>query len=100
MLPSARSVEKSPDNERLRELALERMPRLTATEFGNLNYQALVTARLKNSTFFVSDTDIKQNRIGRDEATDWAKKQDEYLADKEMILIEGYIGPDPDFRTA
>lgn len=99
-LPSARSVERSPDNARLRELALERMPRLSITEFGNLNYQAEVTARLKNSTFFVSEADIKQNRIGKDEAETWAAKQDAYISDKEMILVEGYIGPDPDFRTA
>jgi phosphoenolpyruvate carboxykinase (ATP) len=76
------------------------MPRLTATEFGNLNYQAEVTARLKNSTFFVSDTEIHQNRIPRAEAEEWARRQDEYIADREMILVEGYIGPDPGFRTA
>ncbi|REK22011.1 MAG: phosphoenolpyruvate carboxykinase [Actinobacteria bacterium] len=98
-LPSARSVERSPDNDRFRALAEERMSRLVETEFGNLNYTALVTARLKNSTFFVSDEEISQNRISRDEAAQWAKKQDEYIADREMILVEGYIGPDPDFRT-
>jgi phosphoenolpyruvate carboxykinase (ATP) len=98
-LPSARSVERSPDNERLREMALARMARLSKTEFGNLNYQAEVTARLKNSTFFVSDEEIHQNRISRAEAAEWARKQDEYISATEMILIEGYIGPDPDFRT-
>ena len=99
-LPPARSVLQSPDNERLRELALDRMPRVTLTEFGNINYQAEVTARLKNSTFFVSDEEIHQNKISRSEADSWARKQDEYIADKEMILVEGYIGPDPEFRTA
>lgn len=98
-LPSARSIERSPENDRLRELALARMPRLKETEFGNLNYQAEVTARLKNSTFFVSDDDIHQNRISRSEADQWSQLQDEYIADKEMISVEGYIGPDPDFRT-
>ncbi|MEX1037451.1 MAG: phosphoenolpyruvate carboxykinase [Acidimicrobiia bacterium] len=99
-LPSARSVERSPGNDRLRSLAVERMPRLTETEFGNLNYQAEITARLKNSTFFVSDTEIHQNRIPNSEAKEWARRQDEYIADREMILVEGYIGPDPGFRTA
>ncbi len=75
------------------------MPRITVTEFDNLNYQAEVTARLKNSTFFVSDVEINQNRIDRAEAERWAVLQDEYLADKECILIEGYIGPDREFRT-
>lgn len=98
-MPAARSVERSPGNDRLRELAETVMPRITPTEFGNLNYQAEVTARLKNSTFFVADTDIKQNAISSPEAAEWARRQDEYIADKDMISIEGYIGPDPAFRT-
>lgn len=97
--PSARSIEQSPAHSRLRELAQARMPRITETEFGNLNYQARVTARLKNSTFFVADEDIKQNAISRSEAEHWARVQDEYISDQEMILVEGYIGPGPDYRT-
>ncbi len=98
-LPEARSIERNPSAERLRALAVERMPRITETEFGNLNYQAEVTARLKNSTFFVADTEIHQNRISRAEADEWAARQDEYIANQDMILVEGYIGPDVDFRT-
>lgn len=98
-LPAARSVETNPSQRRLRELAQSLTPRITETEFGNLNYQAEITARLKNSTFFVSDVEIGQNRIGRGEADEWATLQDVYLADKDMLLIEGYIGPDPEFRT-
>lgn len=75
------------------------MPRLTETEFSNLNYQAAITARLKNSTFFVSDTEIHQNRISRAEADEWATKQNAHIADKDMLLVEGYIGPDPAFQT-
>ena len=98
-LPAARSVVHNPDDGRLRELARELMPRLVETEFGNLNYTAEVTARLKNSTFFVSDQEINQNRISRREAAEWADRQDSYIAGRDMILIEGFIGPDPDFRT-
>ena len=98
-LPSARSVEQNPSAARLRELALEHMPRLRETEFGNLNYEAEVTARLKNSTFFVSDVEIHQNRISRAEAETWADRQDAHIADRDMLLVEGYIGPDPDSRT-
>jgi phosphoenolpyruvate carboxykinase (ATP) len=98
-LPSARSVEQNPSAARLRELALEHMPRLTETEFGNLNYEAEVTARLSNSTFFVSDVEIYQNRISRAEADTWADHQDDYIADRDMLMIEGYVGPDPLFRT-
>lgn len=98
-LPPARSVTTNPGQEQLRQWALDLTPRVTVTEFGNLNYQAEVTARLKNSTFFVADHEIHQNRIGREEATEWARRQDEYIRDKDMVAIEGYIGPDPDFRT-
>jgi len=98
-LPDARSVEANPPDDRLRELAVANMPRLTETEFGNLNYQAEMTARLKNSTFFVADTEIHQNRISRSEANEWARLQAAHVADKDMILVEGYIGPDPMFRT-
>ena len=98
-LPSARSIERNPSQDRLRELALGRTPRVTLTEFGNLNYRAEVTARLKNSTFFVTDEENHQNRMGRAEADKWAEKQDDYIAGRDMLLIEGYIGPDPEFRT-
>jgi len=98
-IPPARSVIANPTQDELRQWAQELMPRITVTEFGNLNYQAEVTARLKNSTFFVADGEIHQNRMGRDEARDWARLQDDYLADRDLIAVEGYIGPDPAFRT-
>jgi phosphoenolpyruvate carboxykinase (ATP) len=75
------------------------MPRVTVTEFGNLNYQAEVKSRLNDSTFFIADEEIHKNRISRNEAEEWAARQDAHIADKDMLLIEGYIGPDPEFRT-
>lgn len=89
----------NPDPGWLRSRALEVMPRVQVTEFGNLNYTAEVTARLKDSTFFVADHEIHQNRIAREEAASWAKLQTEYLEGREVIVIDGYIGPDPSFRT-
>lgn len=83
----------------MRELALSLTPGISVTEFGNLNYRAEVTARLKNSTFFVTDEENHQNRISRAEAEMWATRQDEYVAGREMLLVEGYIGPDSAFRT-
>ncbi len=98
-LPEANSVEQNPSQERLRSLALSVMPRIDVTEFGNLNYTAKVTARLKNSTFFISDDEIFQNRISTSESAEWARRQDEHIASQDMLLVEGYIGPDPSFRT-
>lgn len=98
-LPDAKSVEHNPSQARLRSLALSTMPRLVETEFGNLNYTAEITARLKNSTFFVSDHEIHQNRMSSAEAGEWGAKQDDHIRSRDMILVEGYIGPDPSFRT-
>lgn len=98
-VPLARSIVTNPPPDDLRRWALELMPRVVETEFGNINYQSLVTARLGGSTFFVSDHEIHQNRISATEAAEWARRQDDYIADKEMIAVEGYIGPDPSFRT-
>lgn len=98
-LPPAASVAVNPSQEQMREWVLEHMPRVTVTEFDNINYQAEVTARLARSTFFVGDEPIAKPQISRAEYEDWARLQDQYIADKDMILIEGYIGPDEDFRT-
>ena len=99
-LPEARSVAVNPTQAEMRGWVLEHMPRITETEFGNLNYKAEVKARLAASTFFIAEEEIYQNRMARSEYEEWAAKQDAYIADKDMILIEGYIGPDPDFQTA
>ncbi|NNK91011.1 MAG: phosphoenolpyruvate carboxykinase (ATP), partial [Acidimicrobiia bacterium] len=98
-LPAARNVHVNPTQDEMRSWVLQHMPRITETEFGNLNYEAEVTARLARSTFFVADEEIHQNRISRAEYEEWATRQDAYIADKDMILIEGYIGPDPGFQT-
>ncbi|MBW3578978.1 MAG: phosphoenolpyruvate carboxykinase [Actinobacteria bacterium] len=99
-LPKARSVVENPSPDLMRGWTLEQLrPRAQVTEFGNINYTSEVTARLKRSTFFVSDEEIHQQRMPREEADEWARKQDEYIAERDMLLIEGYIGPDPGFRT-
>ncbi len=98
-LPPAKSVAVNPSQDELRAWAIEYMPNLTETEFGNLNYKADVKARLARSTFFVAETDIHKNRIPQDEYKQWAAAQDEYIADRDMVVIEGYIGPDPEFQT-
>jgi phosphoenolpyruvate carboxykinase (ATP) len=99
-LPSARSVARNPSQQQLREWVLEYMPNVTVTEFGNINYKARVLSRLGASTFFVSDETTGKPTISRAEADEWAAKQDAYIADQDMVLMQGYIGPDPEFRTA
>jgi phosphoenolpyruvate carboxykinase (ATP) len=99
-LPAARSVAVNPTQAELRQWVLEHMPRVVETEFGNLDYQARILARLTPSTFFVSDTPIPGRQVmSRSDAKAWADKQDTYIAEQDMVLIEGYVGPDPHFRT-
>jgi len=99
-LPTARSVTVDPTQEELRGWVQELMPNVTLTEFGNLNYQARIKSRLAGSTFFVSDEPTGKPTISRSEAAEWAAKQDAYIAEQDMVLMRGYIGPDPGFRTA
>ena len=98
-LPAAKSVAVNPTQDEMRAWVEAYMPNITITEFGNINYKADVKARLAPSTFFVTEVENHKNRISHQEAEEWAAKQDAYIADKDMILIEGYIGPDPTFRT-
>lgn len=98
-LPPARSVAVNPSQEQLRSWALEFMPRITVTEYDNLNYQARILARQAPSTFFVSDEPTGKPTMNRADAGDWAARQDAHIADQDMILVEGYIGPDPEFRV-
>jgi phosphoenolpyruvate carboxykinase (ATP) len=98
-LPKAKAVHANPSQAQLREWALELMPRTVVTEFDNVNYTAETLARLAPSTFFVSDEPNAKPTMSRAEAAEWARKQDDHIASQEMILVEGYIGPDPDFRT-
>ncbi len=44
-LPPARSVAANPTQEQLRAWTVEYMPRVTVTEYGNVNYQASMKAR-------------------------------------------------------
>ncbi len=99
-LPEAASVAENPSQEQLRAWVIEHMPNITETEFGNINYKADVKARLGGSTFFVDDDEEHKPSMTRAEYEEWAAKQDAYIADKDMVLIEGYIGPDSEFRTA
>ncbi len=95
----ARNVEWNPTPERLRELT-EQMPNSALTEFGNLNVKARVDSRSKASTFVVADsTNATTQTITRAEYDRIAAIQDEYIARQQMVVVDGYIGSDPAFRT-
>ena len=97
-LPSAQSVAVNPTQPEMREWVLEHMPNITVTEFDNINYKAEVKARLAASTFFITERRTTRTACRGPSTTSGLRKQDAYIADKDMILIEGYIGPDPTSR--
>lgn len=99
-LPAARSLIRNPSGDELYEYAAL-MPNARWTEYRNLNVQTNVVARSKASTFLVVDDPEEWDHpaISREEGEHIAKLQDEYVAGEEMLLIEGYIGNDPEFRV-
>jgi phosphoenolpyruvate carboxykinase (ATP) len=98
-LPEAKRVIENPSPEEVKALAAK-MPTARQTRYGNLNVQTEVVARSKKSTYLVTDEPDGQNQsIPTDEAVQLAEKQDEYVAGREMVQIDGYIGNDPEFRT-
>ena len=95
----AAAVEWTPTEERLRELA-EKMPNASVTEFGNVNVRARVDSRSTRSTFTVDDsTNATKQTISRAEFDRIAAEQDAYIAGAHMVVVDGYIGSDPQFRT-
>jgi phosphoenolpyruvate carboxykinase (ATP) len=99
-LPDAKSVVQRPEPQALKELAA-RMPNAKPTRYGNLNVQTEVVNRSKGSTFIVTDEPDGQNQaITREEGERWAERQDDYIAGREMVVVDGYIGNDPEFRVA
>jgi phosphoenolpyruvate carboxykinase (ATP) len=98
-LPDARSVRANPTPDELKELAA-RMPNARRTRYDNLNVQTQVLARSKASTFIIADDPkaSSQQAIPREEGERIARLQDEYIADRDMLIVDGYIGDDPDFR--
>jgi phosphoenolpyruvate carboxykinase (ATP) len=99
-LPDAQAVTANPSAEELKELAA-RMPNARRTRYGNLNVQTEVLARSKASTFLVLDEPeaSSEQAIGREDGERIARIQDEYIAGQEMVVVDGYIGDDPEFRT-
>ena len=99
-LPTARSVIYNPSPEQLQELTA-RMPQARKTSFGNYNVQTVATSRSVGSTYVVSDDPSKHTSqtIRREDAERVARAQDEYIAKTDMLVIDGYIGNDPEHRS-
>ncbi len=91
----------NPTAARLRDLAAA-MSIARETEYNNLNVQTVAVARSSKSTFIVAD-DCGQHStqcISRAEYERVTALQNEYIAGRDMVVIDGYIGADPEFRTS
>ena len=96
---NATAVEWNPTAERLRELT-EKMPNSSITEFGNVAVKARVDSRSTRSTYLVEDsTNATKQTITRTEFDRIAAAQDAYIAGSHVVVVDGYIGSDPAFRT-
>src|SRR5438067_12115628 len=95
-----KSVIWNPSPEDLRRFT-EEMPNCRRTEFGNVNVATRVVSRSKLSTFIATDTpaDHSDQTINRAEYERMAKLQNDYIRTRDMLVVEGYIGNDPDFRV-
>ena len=90
----------NPSAEELRRLA-EEMPNTRVTRYNNTNTQTRVDARSKLSTYVVTDTPERHDAqtITREEYERVAKLQNDYIRGCEMILVDGFIGNDSEFRV-
>jgi phosphoenolpyruvate carboxykinase (ATP) len=97
---SEAAIHSNPSPEELRAFT-EEMPTARITGFRNVNVQTQVTSRSTASTFIVTDdssiTDGKT--ISREEYARLSKLQEDFIAGREMVRVDGFIGNVPDFRT-
>jgi phosphoenolpyruvate carboxykinase (ATP) len=93
-------VHDNPTPEELRAFT-EAMPQSRITEFDNVNVQTRVTSRSAASTHVVTDdpSTASGKTMTRREYERVARMQDDYLARQDIVVIDGSIGNDPDFRT-
>jgi phosphoenolpyruvate carboxykinase (ATP) len=91
----------NPSPEELRAFT-EEMPQCRITEFGNVNVQTRVLSRSAASTHVVTEDPASTSgkSMTRAEYDRIAQLQDDYIARHDMIVIDGYIGNDPELRTA
>ena len=98
MKVDARRILDNPSAEELRRLT-DAMPQARVTEFGNVNVQTRVTSRSSASTHVVAERSSGKT-MTREEFERVAQMQDEYLRDRDVVVIDGFIGNDPSFRTS
>jgi phosphoenolpyruvate carboxykinase (ATP) len=76
----------------------EQMPETRISSFANTNTQTTVLSRSAGSTFVV-DRESSGKTMTRADYDQIAAAQDAYIAEHDMIQIDGFIGNDPELQT-
>ncbi|HEX9776504.1 MAG TPA: phosphoenolpyruvate carboxykinase [Actinomycetota bacterium] len=90
-----------PSQDELIELTAK-MPNARWTAYDNLNVTTRVDSRSAGSTFVVADDPALHDghkTIDRAEYARVAEMQEAYIRDQDMVVINGFIGNDPEFRV-
>jgi phosphoenolpyruvate carboxykinase (ATP) len=99
-LPEARSIRWNPSPQELRELTAQ-MPNARLTEFNNHNVQTRVVSRSKSSTYIITDSpqEHTDQTLSTDVGRHIAALQEEHIRERDMLVVDGYIGNDPQRRV-
>jgi len=99
-IPRSKRLIENATAEELRELTA-RMPNARRTIYDNYNVHTRVDSRSTKSTYIVTDRPEEHTAqtVTPEEGRKWAKLQDEYIRDQDMVLLDGVIGNDPAFLT-
>jgi phosphoenolpyruvate carboxykinase (ATP) len=99
-IPESKRLIERPTPETLKSLT-SRMPNAKRTVYNNYNVQTRVDARSTKSTYIVTDHPEQHTAqtVTPEEGRKWAKIQDDYIRQQEMIVLDGVIGNDPTFLT-
>jgi phosphoenolpyruvate carboxykinase (ATP) len=76
----------------------EEMPETRISSYANTNTQTKVLSRSAGSTFVV-DRESSGKTMTRTDYDQIAAAQDAYIAEHDMIQIDGFIGNDPELQT-
>src|SRR5918999_5779289 len=99
-LPAAQAVRYNPSAPELQELT-SRMPNAKRTSFGNYNVQTRATSRSAGSTYIATDDPsvTTGKTITRAEYDRIAQLQAEYIRERPMVVVDGYIGNESEHRA-
>ena len=90
-------VHVNPTPEQLRAFT-EEMPECRISEYGNVNVQTQVLSRSAGNTYVV-DRESSGKTMSREDYAKIAALQDAYIAENDMVQIDGWVGNDPTMRT-